>query len=131
MAHTRRNYDTLPYWEGCDQRELRIARCADCHTWIHFPRGVCPNCWSDDVRHEAVEGSGQVVTFSRPRVPDGAPPMVTALVALDAADGVRILGRLEGAAPDAVRVGMPVSLDWREEDGQFVPQFVPSGGAAT
>jgi uncharacterized OB-fold protein len=128
-GHVRRNYDTQPFWEGCDAHELRIARCADCQTWIHFPVRVCPACWSDNVTFEAVDGAGHVVTFSRPRVPEGADPVVTAVVALDNAEGVRILGMLAGAAPEDVHIGMPVALDWREQDGQAVPQFVPAGGA--
>jgi uncharacterized protein len=129
MAQVRRNYDTNPFWTGCDAHELRIARCADCQTWIQFPRGICPACWSDNVRFEAVDGAGHVITFSRPRVPDGSDPVVTAVVELDDAEGVRVLGMLTEAAPEEVRIGMPVALGWRDGDGQTVPQFVPAGSA--
>jgi uncharacterized OB-fold protein len=123
-GHVRRNYDTAPFWDGCDAHELRITRCKDCGTWIHFPKGVCPNCWSDNVAVETVEGGGRVVTFSIPRVADGAEPIITALVALDQAVGVRVLGRLEAKVSD-VRIGMAVAVAWRDYHGQPVPEFVP------
>jgi uncharacterized OB-fold protein len=122
----RRSHDSRDFWEGCDRHELRIMRCQACGRWIHFPRRICPNCWSDDVSAETVDGSGHVVTFSIPRVLDAAAEeIVTAVIALDAAPEVRIVGRLVECDPTAPLIGASVELTWGQYDGQEVPRFRP------
>src|SRR5947209_1027434 len=98
------NHDTAQFWEGCQQRELRVAHCQECGTWIHLPRWVCPSCWSDNVAVEVVDGAAHLLAYSLPR---GTDPTITGVVALDAAEGVRMLARIVGCTQVEVRTGMP------------------------
>jgi uncharacterized OB-fold protein len=121
------NHDSAEFWEGCQQHELRIARCQDCGTWIHLPRRVCPDCWSDHVATEVVDGAGRLLTYSLPRAAaDATEVTITGVVALDGADGVRLLTRIVGCVPDEVSIGMPLIVDWRAEEAGTVPQFRPA-----
>jgi hypothetical protein len=122
------NHDTAECRQGWQRRELLIARCQNCETWIHPPRGICPQCWSDTVHAEAVDGAGHLVTWSLPRTgTDAAQPVITGVVAMDAAPGVRLLARIVDCPAGQVEVGMPLTVDWRGEDGGVVPQFRPAG----
>ncbi len=58
------DHDSKAYWEGCLQQKLMINRCQDCGYWIHFPRPICPKCWSENVRPAEVRGRGTIYTFS-------------------------------------------------------------------
>jgi uncharacterized OB-fold protein len=126
----RINYDTLPVWEAWQRHELRFAHCQDCGTWIHFPRLLCPTCWSVDIGFDPVAGSGRVLTWSLPRQAPDALPVVSALIAMDGAEGVHLLARLVDCAPDDVEFGMPVKVDWSERGDVSTPVFRPSQGAA-
>jgi len=123
-------YDTRVHWEGWQARRLLINRCGDCGTWIHFPRRLCPDCWSENVTPEPVDGSGRLVSWSLPRTPPGAPPVVTGVVALDAAPGARILAQVTGVDPDELTIGMALELGWRDEHGHTVPEFHPIGASS-
>jgi uncharacterized OB-fold protein len=57
-------------------------------------------------------------------------PVVTAVVELDNADGVRLLARLLRCLPGDVTDGMAVELAWAEDAGVMTPAFAPIGSAA-
>jgi hypothetical protein len=125
------NLDTSPVWQAWQRRELGLTRCQACGTWIHLPKLICPTCWSDDVAVELADGRGHVVTYSLPRATPGVTePVVTAVVELDNADGVRLLTRLLRCAPAEVEAGMAVELAWAEDAGVVTPAFAPIGSAA-
>jgi hypothetical protein len=124
------NYDTSPVWNAWQRRELGLTRCQSCGCWIHLPKHICPNCWSDDVAVELADGHGHVVTYSLPRAMTGtSEPVVTAIVQLDNADGVRLLARLLRCSPAEVRDEMAVELTWAEDGGITMPAFAPIGAS--
>lgn len=128
MAQVTR--DTVDVWRGWQRRELRIARCQSCGAWIHLPKRVCPQCWSDDVCAEIADGAGHLVAYSVPRSGgEGAAPVVCGVVALDHAPGVRILARIVACTPAEVRPGMALSVTWYEDATATVPAFEPAGAA--
>ena len=49
--------ETREYWTAAADGRLLIARCGSCERVHHYPRVMCPFCWSEDVT--AVEASGQ------------------------------------------------------------------------
>ncbi len=120
--------DNAFFWEGVRERKLLIQRCA-CGKLRHPPGPMCPTCRS--LEWDAVEssGCGRVYSFvvaHHPPIPPFEYPNLIALVGLD--EGTRIVSNLVGVAPVAVRVGMPVSLEFQEfEGGQVLPQFRPVG----
>ncbi|MCU4186657.1 OB-fold domain-containing protein [Acidiferrimicrobium sp. IK] len=122
------NHDTAAFAEGCRERVLRICRCSECGTWVHPPKAICPVCWSESIRHTDVAGSGHLVSFSAPRLPPGqTEPVVTAVIALDDAEGVRLLARLVDVPADDVGIGMAVDVDWRQFGDAVWPVFRAAG----
>ena len=120
------------YFDFCQRGELRIQFCRDCRKHVFYPRFVCPDCLGSDLDWVAASGRGSVHTFTvqHRAGPDyrGPLPFVVAIVELE--EGVRMLTRV-AADPDAVRIGMPVTVAWARLEPDFqVPVFVPAGDVA-
>lgn len=119
--------DAAFFWEGAEQHELRIQRCAACGRLRHPPRPMCPSCRSLERDHVVATGRGEVhsyVVHHHPPVPGREHPFVVALVQLE--EGTRIVGNLLDVTPGEVEVGMPVEVAWvRAADGQTNPQWRP------
>ena len=84
-----------------------IQRCGACHEHVYFPREVCPHCGSRTLDLVEPVGSGTVhaATTVR-RKADAGGDYNVCIVELD--EGVRLMSRVEGVAPDAVRIGQRV-----------------------
>lgn len=121
--------DTLFFWEGADEGELRIQRCADCGTLRHPPGPMCPACHSVNRDYVVASGRGEVhsyVVHHHPPVPGRTTPFVVAVVELP--EGVRVVGNVIGCSPGEVRIGMPVELTFQKMDDELtLPQWRPAG----
>ncbi len=121
--------DAAPYWEGVAKGELRYQWCMSCGRAFFFPRTVCPHCLSKELEWRKSRGLGQVYAFTVVhRAPDAAfaqrVPYVVAMVDLE--EGFRMMSSVVSCSPDAVRVGMEVSLVFGTGvDGQQLPYFRP------
>ncbi|BBX26995.1 Zn-ribbon domain-containing OB-fold protein [Mycolicibacterium alvei] len=125
---------SAPYWEAARDGRLLVAECRACGTLHHYPRPFCPHCWSEDVRPVQATGTGTLYTYSTVFVNDLAPfkkqlPYVAAIVELD--EGPRLMTTIEGAAPQHLRVGMPVTAVFRpvdnsDPDSPYLTIFTPS-----
>lgn len=120
--------DTAEFWAATLEGRLRIQRCRSCERFVHYPRVACPWCMSRDLRFEDVSGRGVVYSYTTvhraPAAFADEVPYVVALVDLD--EGVRLLSRLVGLAPDAVAIGMPVQVTFRPlTDEAALPFFEP------
>ncbi|HEU4974491.1 MAG TPA: OB-fold domain-containing protein [Baekduia sp.] len=113
--------------EHCRRRELAY-QVDEAGRPVFRPR-VGPATW----RVSAGHGTVYAATVMRPR---GGEPRSLVLVDLD--EGFRMMSRVVGAEPDAVRVGARVTLDWADpeagadaEDAAPVPVFrlQPEAGA--
>src|ERR1700749_3897374 len=58
--------ETREYWTAAADGKLLIARCGSCSRVHHYPRVICPFCWSDDVT--AVEASGNATLYTHSTV---------------------------------------------------------------
>lgn len=130
------NPDTIGFWQATAEGRLAICRCAECGTWMHPPLERCRQC-GGATRFETVGGTGTVHSFivlHRASVPGQGPgPHVLAAIDLDGVDGARLTGRVLGAEPIDVRVGMRVAARIVAVPGgdYFQPEFeVVSGVAA-
>ena len=56
--------ETKPYWDSCRRGELIIQKCDRCNEYQFYPRGICANCWSDDIKWVKATGKGTVWTFT-------------------------------------------------------------------
>ncbi|GAA2137740.1 OB-fold domain-containing protein [Actinomadura napierensis] len=120
--------DTAFFWDGVNAGELRIQRCADCGALRHPPGPMCAKCQSPNRDYVVASGRGEVhsyVVHHHPPVPGRTPPFVVAVVELE--EGVRIVGNVNGCAPEDVEVGMPVRLVFERMDDELVlPQWTPA-----
>ena len=123
------DHDNKAHFRGRLERRLLINRCAECGTWRHPPRPVCPSCWSSDVRPTEVAGTGVIyllIFLYRGPPAEGVDyrtphPVVT--VELDEAPGVRFTSTVVGAANEDIAIGKRVELDWIERGGAPLPVF--------
>ena len=118
------NPENKPYFDAAAQGKLVIKKCAACGEFHHYPRALCPYCFSDKTEWKDAKGTGTVYTYSVLR--RGAPePYCIAYVTLD--EGVSMLTNIVDCDLDAVRIGMKVKVAFKPtEDGAPVPMFTPT-----
>ncbi len=121
--------DTAFFWAGTRAGELRIQCCDCCGVRRHPPGPACPACGSPRLSFVVSSGAGTIYSYvvhHRPEVPGRRGPFVVALVEL--AEGVRMVGQLLDADPEAVAIGAPVALAWERVDGELtLPAWRLSG----
>lgn len=103
-----------------------IQRCGSCARHVFFPRVLCPHCGGG--RLDWVEASGDGVVYSTTVVrqrPERGGDHNIALV--DLAEGVRMMSRVEGLAPEDVTIGLSVRAFVGEAAGRPVVLFRPAG----
>jgi uncharacterized OB-fold protein len=119
-----------PFWQATREHRLMVQRCADCESWVWYPRTACTKCLGENLRWTRVSGKGTVYAFSvhhRPGVAEmkGRVPYVVALVELE--EGVRLLSNLVACDPESVHVDQAVRLTWEAlSDGRNLPVFEPA-----
>jgi len=125
-----------PFWDACAEGRLTAQRCLDCGRLQWPPGPVCPACQSWAAEWEDLSPTGTVVSFvvvRRTFHPAFEAPYVIGHVEVDGTGGrVVLISNIDGADPDEVRVGMPVSVHWQARTGATVPLFrllTPQGGA--
>ncbi len=120
--------ETKPYWDACRQGRLLLQKCDRCDEYQFYPRGICANCWSSDIRWVESSGKGAVWTFTvtyQNRTPGFSDsPYVLALVELE--EGVKMFTNIVECDPAQVKIGMPVEVTFaRATDQISVPFFKP------
>lgn len=123
---TETSPETAGYWDGVRDGELRIKRCDDCGEHLHPRRIFCPECRSNSLAWVAVEGRGEVYSFStiyRAPSPEFEAPYTNGIVRL--VEGVYLFGRFIGKPHDTIRVGdaVTVEFDTVRVDGQRLPVY--------
>lgn len=88
-----------------------------------YPRSVEPGTGRQDLEWVPASGRGTVYSTTVVRA---KPPAANYNVALiDLAEGPRMMSRVEGLAPEAVRIGMAVRARIVNEDGNAFVVFDP------
>lgn len=101
------------YFAGLRRHETLIPRCDACGSWQWYPREMCASCHGWSMSWRAVEPVGEVYSFTTQHHATGSKfdvmlPYTVALVALDEAPGVRLVGRLVDVRPHDARIGLRV-----------------------
>lgn len=102
------NPDSAPqgvFLRHLGEGSFRLQHCASCAQPFHFARTICPLCGGTDLSWVEMSGRGTVYsTTTVRRRPERGGDYNICLV--DLAEGPRMMARVEGIAPDAVRIGM-------------------------
>jgi uncharacterized OB-fold protein len=98
------------FFDGVRAGRLTVQRCGGCGTLAVPPKAFCPVCHRREWGRAALEGAGEVASYTVIRVPPGrlAAEAPYAIVVVRFPEGVSLLGRLTGLPLDALRVGLPV-----------------------
>ena len=114
---------TEAYWEGARNGKLLLRHCTSCDRLHHYPRALCPHCFSDKLDWREASGKGRVYTYSvMRRAPE---PYVIAYVTLE--EGVSMMTNIVDCNFDTVRIDQPVTVVFKaSENGQPVPMFTPA-----
>ena len=112
---------------------LAVQRCTSCATLQHPPEEICHACGAMTFDTRALAPTGTVYSYTVAHYAAnsalaGSVPYTVALVSLDEAPHIRVVGNIEGTA---VTIGMAVVATWEErtaEDGAVIllPQWVPA-----
>lgn len=117
------------YLSSLSEGRFMIQRSRSSGRHYFYPRVVEPGTGSDDLEWVEASGFGTVyaTTVQRSR-----PPAVDVNVALvDLDEGPRMMSRVEGVAPDQVRIGMRVRASIiNPAEGQPYVIFRPEGQPA-
>ena len=118
------------FYERAARAGLHLQRCTACDAWRHPPRFLCAACGSTDWRWERASDRGRVFSWTvthraiDPAFADALPYMIV-VVELD--EGVRLVGNLVGAGPDALALDLPVVVDLdRRSDTVALIDFRPA-----
>jgi uncharacterized OB-fold protein len=122
--------DNAFFWEGVRAGQLLIQRCARCQRLRHPPGPMCPACRSLEWDTVAASGRGEVYSFVlhyHPPIPPFERGHPVAVIQLE--EGTRLVSDLVGIEPQAVRIGIPVQVEFNRVDDELIlPQFRPVNG---
>lgn len=122
---------TEPFWRATAEHRIALPRCTTCGTVRFPPSPFCHVCRAQEVEWIDHDGAGHVYSFTVirhaviPQVADSL-PLIAAVVELDGTE-CRLVGNVVDAAPESVRVGLAVVVDWYDvRDGTTIPVFRPA-----
>lgn len=123
-------HDTRSFWAATKNHQLLYGYCTRCEEPVFYPRRHCPECGFPNVEERISKGQGTVYTFTVVRqhpAPFFRDKMPYCVAYVDVDEGFRILTEID-AAPEDVRIGLPVSVRWEDHDDYSIPYFVHSQG---
>jgi uncharacterized OB-fold protein len=124
--------DTQPFWDALRECRLVLPYCTACGR-PHLPPGpVCPFCFAERLEWRPASGRGTVSTWTiihKAWFPAFAPDLPYNVVQVELAEGPRLTASVVGLPPGALRVGLPVAIDFGEaREGVTLPRFRPAEG---
>ena len=122
IAHPEPTPGSKPYWDAAAEGRLMIGACRACKKVHHYPRAICPQCFSTDVELKQASGKGTIYTYSVMR--RVAEPYTIAYITLE--EGVTMMTNLVDCDFDKLAIGQKVAVVFKaSEKGQAVPMFKP------
>lgn len=114
------------YRDRLAEGKFGLQICLSCEKYAFFPRVVCPSCGGISLKWKEATGRGGVysTTVVRRRQEEGGDFNVS-IIELE--EGPRMLSRVEGVAPAAVKIGMLVIARILDSKGGPLVIFVPEG----
>ncbi|HUA78196.1 MAG TPA: Zn-ribbon domain-containing OB-fold protein [Acetobacteraceae bacterium] len=117
------NPETKSYWDAAQEGKLLVRICTACGRAHHYPRALCPFCFSDRTEWKTASGNGTIYSFS---VMQRAPvPYTIAYVTLD--EGPTMMSNIVDCDFDTIRIGMKVKATFKPtESTARLPMFTPA-----
>jgi uncharacterized OB-fold protein len=112
------------YLRFLDEGRLMIQRCRTSGRFIFYPRVAEPLTGDTDL--EWVEPSGLGTVYSVTVVRQRPPAKDYNIALIDLAEGPRLMSRVEGLSPEAVKIGMAVKARIIREDDRPLLIFEPA-----
>lgn len=119
--------ETAFFWASGQDGVLRIQRCGDCGKYQHPPFPRCTACGSEDVAPAEVSGRGRIATYTinhEAWYPGLPVPFVYAAIELEEQAQLYVFANVD-IAPEAARIGLPVSVYFEQDDDVWLPLFRP------
>lgn len=115
--------DSRPFWNGLSEHKVMVKRCRRCSILFHYPRRICPGCFSSELTWERVTGRGRLYTYTisrRPTHPLFADevPQYLAIVELD--EGIRLTSTLVNVSEDNIKIGMELESVFERHEEQKI-----------
>lgn len=105
--------ETAAYFDAAKEGRFLVKRCRACGEAHHYPRALCPFCFSDETEWQEASGSGVIYSYSVMR---RAPvPYAIAYVTLE--EGPTMMTNLVDCDFDALAIGQKVRVVFRPTDG--------------
>ena len=108
-----------PFYDACARGELALQHCQNCGHRLFYPRTHCDQCHSTDLVWRTASGAGRIASYTVVRrgvSADFEAPYIVALIDLE--EGPRMMSQIIEAEPEALAVGLSVTVDfaaWSEE----------------
>ena len=113
--------DHKPFWDATRSGKIMVQKCTACGAVRFPPRPACTKCGSLDVEWVELDAKGHLYSWTvthvamNPYFADAVPYAVV-VVELAGGEGIRMLGRLAGADPGALHLGLPMRAVFEEID---------------
>jgi len=105
--------ETAAYFDAAKEGRFLVKRCRACGEAHHYPRALCPFCFSDETEWQEASGNGVIYSYSVMR---RAPvPYAIAYVTLE--EGPTMMTNLVDCDFDALAIGQKVRVVFRPTDG--------------
>ena len=117
-----------PFYDGAMEGRLVMMRCNACGTWRAPARMHCDSCLSTDTRWEQTSGAGTVRSFGimhQRYHPAFAADIPYNVAIVELAEGPRLVTNIVGISNEAIRVGMPVVVEFERHEDVALPKFRP------
>ena len=117
-----------PFWDGLAANKIVIQHCADCATWVFYPRNRCSGCLSDKLEWREVSGDAVLYTFTltrQPTSPHFADEVPQKLAVVELAEGVRLTSTLINIDEADVRIGIKLKPVFDKHDDVTLLRFEP------
>jgi uncharacterized OB-fold protein len=114
----------IDYQRYLDEGRFMLQRSRTTGKFVFYPRVAEPRTGSIDL--EWIEATGRGCIYSTTIVRKAPPTEPYNVVLVDLEEGVRMMSRVEGIAPDDVKIGMAVQASVVREGDKGVVVFRPA-----
>lgn len=112
------------YFAHLAEGRFMLQRSRSSGQFFFYPRVAEPRTGARDL--EWVQACGRGTVYATTVVRAKPPALPSNVVLVDLEEGPRVMSRVEGLAPDAVRIGMPVQARIGAQDGRALLLFEPA-----